>query len=85
MKIDLTQPSPTIDAADLANSLGLEPADVMAQMKAGMITSRFETGVDEHLGSHRLTFWHEDTKVRFTCDEDGTVIKTSRIKSKQKP
>tara|TARA_R110002074_G_scaffold127564_9_gene266860 strand:- start:1734 stop:1991 length:258 start_codon:yes stop_codon:yes gene_type:complete len=85
MKIDLTSSNPTIDAADLAKALDLEPADVAALMRAGAITSRLETGVDEDAGSHRLTFWHGDIKVRFTCAADGTVVKTSRIKSKRKP
>ncbi|MGJ8615358.1 MAG: DUF6522 family protein [Sulfitobacter sp.] len=85
MKIDLTQPNPTIDAVDLGKMLDMDPADVMALMKSGAITSRLETGVDEHAGTHRLTFWHGETKVRFTCDAQGNVVKTTRTTSQRKP
>lgn len=81
MKIDLSQKEPTIDAADLARVLDLTPDQVMAFMRDGAITSRLETGIDEDAGTHRLTFWYEGTKVRFTCDAEGTVTKTSRVKS----
>lgn len=79
MKIDLTQPNPTIDAVDLGKTLGLELAAVIELMREGAITSRFETGVDEDAGTYRLTFWYEGTKARFTCDADGKVIKTSCV------
>jgi hypothetical protein len=85
MKIDLTQPNPTIGAEDLGKSLGLEPAEVLAGMRAGTITSRFESGIDEHAGTHRLTFWYKAIKVRFTCDGRGNVLKTLRTKVAPKP
>ena len=81
MKIDMSQKEPMIDAVDLAGHLDLTPEQVMAFMRDGAITSRFETGVDEDIGTHRLTFWHGGTMVRFTCDDAGTVLKTSRTKS----
>ncbi len=84
MKIDLTQPNPTIEATDLGKLLGLAPADVLALMRSGDITSRFETGVDEDAGTVRLTFWYKRIRVRFTCDADGTVINTTRV-SVEKP
>ena len=85
MKIDLTQPNPTIEASDLAEALDLDTGDVQDLMRKGAITSRFETGVNEDAGSCRLTFWHGDTRVRFTCDLTGEVIRTSRVKSGPKP
>lgn len=81
MKIDLSQSEPLIEAVDLANALELTPENVMACMRDGAITSRFETGVDEDAGTHRLTFWHGDTKVRFTCDAEGAVLTVIRTKS----
>lgn len=83
MKIDLTQDMPTIDAKDLAPSLDLDPAQIQDLMRSGAITSRFETGIDEHAGTQRLTFWYDDIKVRFTCDAEGLVLKTSRVKAKR--
>lgn len=84
MKIDLTQSSPTIDAVDLAKAFDLDPATVMALMREGDITSRFETGLDEDAGTHRLTFWYGDIRVRYTCDATGTVLKTSRTRAERR-
>jgi hypothetical protein len=84
MKIDLTNASPLIDAADLAEVFGLDANSVKTLMKDGAITSRYEVGTGEDAGSHRLTFWHDDTRVRFTCDATGTVLKTSRIKGERR-
>lgn len=78
MKVEMKDGQPVIDAADLAALLGLSPEDVRAKMRSGDITSRFETGMDEDAGRIRLTFYHENKKVRLTCLEDGTVLKTAR-------
>lgn len=78
MKIDLTQESPMIDAADLGSLLDVPAANVLSLMRDGAITSRFETGVNEDAGTHRLTFWYGDLRLRFTCDAQGNVLKTSR-------
>lgn len=83
MKIDLTQDSPTINAADLGPLLDVRAADVLALMRDGAITSRFETGIDEDAGTHRLTFWYGDLRLRFTCDAQGHVLKTSRNTAKR--
>lgn len=83
MKIDLSQPHPTIKAEDLAKLLKIAPARVVTLMRDGEITSRLETGIDADAGTHRLTFWYGDLKVRLTCDETGEVTKTSRIKARR--
>ena len=85
MKIDLTQPNPTIDAADLGKLLDIPPAQIITLMRSGAITSRFETGIEEDAATHRLTFWHNDMRVRFTCDNNGNVLKTSRNTAKRTP
>lgn len=78
MKIDMTGGQPRIDASDLAELLGLTPAEVQAKMRDGEITSRLETGEGEDAGRMRLTFFHDGTRVRLTCCDDGTVLKTLR-------
>lgn len=83
MKIDLSESSPTIDAHDLGKVLGIPAAHVIEEMRKGEITSTFETGVDEDAGTHRLTFWYANTRVRFTCDALGIVLKTSRNTAKR--
>lgn len=85
MKIDLSKSEPVVDAADLARAFDLTQEQVKAFMRDGAITSRFETGVDEDAGTHRLTFWYNQIKVRFTCDNNGVVLKTARTKSAPRP
>lgn len=78
MKIEMKDGQPIVDANDLANLLGLNAADIQTKMRAGEITTRFETGIDEDAGRMRLTFFYDTMKVRLTCSEDGTVLKTLR-------
>ncbi|PVA11219.1 hypothetical protein DC366_05545 [Pelagivirga sediminicola] len=82
MKVMRDGDGATIDAADLGSLLDMPAADVAAAMRAGDITSQFETGTDEDAGTFRLTFWHRAPggarRVRLTCADDGTVLKTSR-------
>ncbi len=78
MKIEMKDGQPIVDAKDLADLLGLSEAEVQAKMRAKEITTRFEIGVDEDAGRIRLTFLHGTQKVRLTCSEDGTVLKTLR-------
>ena len=74
--------NPAVDATYLAKAFDLNPAHILDLMAACKITSRFETGVDTDAGTYRLAFWHDDIQVRYTCDADAIVVKTSRIKSK---
>lgn len=80
MKIEMDQGQPVIDARDLGTLLGMPPADVQTRMRAGDITSRFETGEGEDAGRFRLTFIHGDQRIRLTCAADGEVISTIRLK-----
>lgn len=79
MKVDMTGGQATIDADDLGRLLDLPPSEVQALMRTGKITSRFEIGEGDDAGKVRLTFFHSDRRVRLTCAEDGTVLKTTRV------
>lgn len=81
MKVTMTDSGATIDAHDLGPLLGLAPSEVPDKMRAGEITSLSEEGADEDAGRIRLTFWYAGQRVRLICDEDGTVIKTTRIRT----
>ncbi|MBT8460167.1 MAG: hypothetical protein KJN60_10900, partial [Boseongicola sp.] len=76
MKIEVENGQPVIDARDLSNLLGLEPQQVQAKMRAGEITSRYETGEGDDAGRFRLTFFFNGRSVRLTCSDDGEVITT---------
>lgn len=80
MKVDMSSGQPTIDACDLGGLLDLPPKEVQELMRTGAITSLFETGDNEDAGKVRLTFFHGSQRVRLTCAEDGTVLKTSRVR-----
>lgn len=69
---------PVIDARDLGDLFGIEPAEVQAKMRQGEITSKYEIGQDEDAGRFRLTFFHKGKRVRLTCTDDGDVISTVR-------
>ncbi len=81
MKIDMQLGQPTIDAEDLAGLLNLTPADVRDRMRDGRITTRLETGKGDDAGKMRLSFFHDDMRLRLTCSKDGTVLKTLRTKT----
>lgn len=81
MKVDMSSDQPTIDARDLGGLLDLPPDEVQTLMRAGKITSRFETGEGDDEGKVRLTFFHRGRSVRLTCSKDGTVLTTSRVTS----
>ena len=81
MKIDMQTGQPTIDAADLAGLLELTPAQVRDRMRDGRIKTRLETGEGNDAGKIRLTFFHDDMRVRLTSSEDGTVLKTTRTRT----
>lgn len=83
MNIDMSGDQPTIDARDLGQLLDLPPEEVQRLMRAGEITSRFETGEGEDAGKVRLTFLHRGRRVRLTCTTDGTVLTTSRVTMEQ--
>lgn len=78
MKIEMINGQPTVDARDLAKLLDLTPAEVQSKMRAEEITTRFEIGEGGDAGRMRLTFFYKTKKVRLTCSNDGTVLKTLR-------
>lgn len=63
-----------IDAALLAEAFGLSQEEIKARMRAGIITSLCEAGVDDDAGRWRLTFHHGDRACRFIVDEGGTIL-----------
>ncbi|MFX0542239.1 DUF6522 family protein [Roseovarius sp. S4756] len=84
MKIDFSTDTPTIDAADLARALEMTPDEVAELMRAGAIVTQFETGVGEDAGLFRLRFRHGGLSVRFTCNAKGDVLKTTRVRVKER-
>ena len=53
-----------VDAAVIAQGLGLEPKAVQSRMREGHMTSLCERGMGEDKGRYRLTFFAENRRFR---------------------
>lgn len=73
----------SVDAALIAESLGIRAARVQPLMREGRITSRCERGVDEDAGRYRLTFYHGHLQALIVIDEAGEIIARSTKASPQ--
>ena len=76
-RVDFDGETFSVDAALIADSLGIEPAIVQPLMREGRITSRCERGIDEDVGRYRLTFFHGRLRAHLVVDADGTLISRS--------
>jgi hypothetical protein len=68
-----------IDAAIVAEGLGLALPLLQREMRAGKITSFAERGVDADSGRHRLTFLSEHRRFRIVVDQTGAIIQRSAL------
>ena len=68
-----------IDAAIVAEGLGLALPLLQREMRAGKITSFAERGIDADSGRHRLTFFSEHRRFRLVFDEGGAIIQRSAL------
>ena len=80
MKLEVEEGRVVIDAFDLAPLINCDPSEVPGLMRTGQITSVFEQGEGEDAGRFRVTFRYRDTRVRFTCAADGTVLSHIRTR-----
>ncbi len=63
-----------VDAALIAESLGIDASQVQPLMREGRITSRCERGIDTDAGRYRLTFFHGRLRALLTVDATGALI-----------
>lgn len=68
-----------VPATLLAQACKLTEDRIRQAMRDGSLTSVCETGVDADAGRWRLTFRHAGRACRFTVDEAGTILSTSRF------
>ena len=68
-----------IDAAIVAEGLGLAPSLLQQEMRAGRITSVAERGVDDDRGRHRLSFFSKHRRFRVVVDETGAILQRSAV------
>lgn len=63
-----------VDAAVVADGLGIALPLLKQQMQAGKITTLSERGIDADNGRHRLTFFSEHRRLRLIVDGRGRII-----------
>jgi hypothetical protein len=68
-----------IDAAIVADGLGLALPRLQREMRAGNITSFAERGIDADFGRHRLTFFSAHRRFRVVVDATGAIIQRSAV------
>jgi hypothetical protein len=68
-----------IDAALIADGLGMAPECVQAEMRSGGITSTCERGVDADAGTFRLSFKAGNRRLRLIVDAGGEMIRRSTL------
>jgi hypothetical protein len=68
-----------IDAAIVAEGLGLALPLLQQEMRAGNITSFAERGIDADSGRHRLTFLSAHRRFRVVVDETGAIVQRSAV------
>ena len=73
-RIELDEGSFSIDAALVAEGLGIEVAAVQPMMREGKITSLCERGVGRDSGRHRVTFFHGPHWFSLMIGSGGQVI-----------
>ncbi|MGH8290445.1 MAG: DUF6522 family protein [Steroidobacteraceae bacterium] len=76
-EINIANGSASIDAALIASDLALNPAGVLEAMRSGRLTSRWERGVDDDAGCHRVTFFHGNRQLCLIVDANGHVLERS--------
>lgn len=68
-----------IDAATIADALGIEASLLQQQIRDGGLTTRCERGVDADEGRYRLTFFTDRRRLRLIVDAAGNVLQRSTI------
>ncbi len=69
----------TVPAEVIAEGLKLAPAQVQPMLAGRLITAWVEAGVDEDLGTFRLTFATDKRRLRLIVDALGEVIGQSTL------
>jgi hypothetical protein len=68
-----------VDAAIIAEGLGMTLPLFREEMQAGRITSVAERGIDTDLGRHRLTFFSANRRFRLIVDQHGLILQRSAL------
>jgi len=81
--VDLTQLAQgtvSLDAGVIAGDLGLEPEQVLEQLRGGRLAARCEQGIGEDAGRFRLTFLHDKRRLWLIVDQAGRILQRSTVR-----
>jgi hypothetical protein len=78
--VEFSQSDVSVDAALIAEDLGLAPEHVLNATRAGRLTAVVEQGIAEDAGRMRLTFYHRHRCLRLIVDERGQVLERSAVR-----
>jgi Family of unknown function (DUF6522) len=68
-----------VDAAVVADGLGIALPVFRKEMQSGRITSVCERGIDADDGRHRITFFSVHRRFRLVVDQSGTIVQRSTL------
>ena len=77
--LEIDEGTVQIDATIIAEAFGIAPERLMELVRQGEVTSLSERGIDEDAGSHRLTFFCGNRRLRIVANESGDVVQRSVI------
>ncbi|HYL17651.1 MAG TPA: DUF6522 family protein [Burkholderiales bacterium] len=74
----------SVDATLIAGPLQTTPQRVLALIRAGLLTTRCERGVDEDVGRFRLSFRLGARRLQLLVDSGGNVLGQSVVTVKSR-
>lgn len=75
----------TVDAALLGRLLKIPAREIPALLRDRSITSVCERGIDADEGSYRLSFFHENRRLRLNVDGAGRIVRHSVVDFGERP
>jgi len=79
VRISFQNDAVEVDAAIIAQGLGIAPEHVQSEMRLDRIVSMCERGVDADAGTFRLSFKKGNRRLRLIVDAAGEVIRRSTL------
>jgi hypothetical protein len=84
VEFELAKGAINVDATIIAEGFGLDPAAILDALRSGALTALCEQGITEDSGRFRLSFFHQDRRLRFIVDGGGHILERSsaRVRSR---
>ena len=80
--IEFAEGAVNVEAATIAEDLGLTPEGVLDALRDRRLTALCEQGVEQDAGRWRLTFYHANRRLRLLIDHTGQVLERSAVRQR---